>query len=188
MSGVVRAADLRDAEGICAIYAPIVRDTSISFETEPPTLGEIARRIREALIERPWLVFEEEGSLKGYAYAAQHRGRLAYLWSAEVSVYVSGDARRRGVGRRLYLCLFDLLAQQGYYSAYAGITLPNEASVELHESLGFDPVGVYHNVGFKMGAWHDVGWWQRPLQDEWREPKSLVPFPRLSASIDWSRY
>jgi L-amino acid N-acyltransferase YncA len=138
MSGVIRPADVGDAEGIRAIYDPIVRDTSISFETEPPTVGEIARRIREALSERPWLVLEDEGELQGYAYAAQHRERLAYLWSAEVSVYVSAAARRRGVGRRLYLCLFDLLAQQGYYNAYAGITLPNEASVRLHESVGFE--------------------------------------------------
>lgn len=188
MSSLVRPADERDTEGICEIYAPIVRETSISFETEPPTLGEIARRVREALIERPWLVLEEEGRVKAYAYAAPHRARLAYMWSTEVSVYVGDDARRTGAGRRLYRSLFDVLTQQGYYNAYAGITLPNEASVGLHEALGFEAVGIYRNVGFKMGGWHDVGWWRLALQDEWGMPTSLVPFSRLSAKIDWSRY
>jgi L-amino acid N-acyltransferase YncA len=188
MSGSVRPADERDAEGICAIYAPNVHDSPISFETEPPTIGEIARRIREALVDRPWIVLEDEGGVLGYAYAAPHRGRLAYLWSVEVSVYVAEDARRGGVGQRLYQALFDLLRQQGYYNAYAGITLPNPASVGLHESLGFEAVGVYQKVGFKMGQWHDVGWWRLALQSDWGEPKSLVPFPRLRSKIDWSRY
>ncbi len=188
MSDCVRAADERDAQAISDIYSPIVRGSVISFETEPPTLEEIARRIRETVMERPWIVLEDEGGVKGYAYAAPHRSRLAYFWSVEVSVYVGEDARRGGVGRRLYESLFDLLRRQGYYNAYAGITLPNAASVGLHESLGFETVGVYKKVGFKMDGWHDVGWWRLELQDDWNQPKAVFPFSRLTRDVDWSKY
>jgi len=123
----------------------------------------MAERIRRTLAERPWLVCEEMDALCGYAYTACHRERHAYQWSVEVSVYVDHARHRRGVGCALYRELFGRLARQGYYNAYAGITLPNVASVALHESFGFVPVGVYRNIGFKMGRWWDVGWWQKSL-------------------------
>jgi phosphinothricin acetyltransferase len=165
MMATIRLAAPNDAAGVQAIYAPVVRDTAVSFEAEPPTVEEIRQRIVHTLERLPWVVCEHRGELRGYAYASPHRARAAYQWSVDVSVYVHAQARRSGVGRGLYRSLFPLLALQGFYNAYAGITLPNPASVGLHESLGFQPVGVYRAVGYKLGDWHDVGWWQLPLRE-----------------------
>jgi L-amino acid N-acyltransferase YncA len=164
MTATIRLATSRDAPGVQAIYAPVVRETAISFELEPPTVDDMGKRIREVVERMPWLVCEHRGEILGYAYASLHRVRAAYQWSADVSVYIDARARRSGVGRGLYRSLLALLVLQGFYQAYAGITLPNPASVGLHESLGFEPVGVYRAVGYKLGAWHDVGWWQLTLQ------------------------
>ncbi len=123
----------------------------------------MAERIRHTLAERPWLVYAEAGEVWGYAYAARHRERFAYQWSVDVSVYVHHARHRSGLGRALYWELFQQLKALGYYNAYAGITLPNAGSVGLHESFGFIPVGIYRNVGFKLGRWWDVGWWQKRL-------------------------
>jgi L-amino acid N-acyltransferase YncA len=160
----IRLATPADAPAINTIYAPSITHGVASFEQTPPTDAEMAERIRRIAGERPWLVYEEAGEVWGYAYAARHRDRLAYQWSVEVSVYVHQTRHRSGVGRTLYRELFQQLQGQGYYNAYAGITLPNAASVALHESVGFAPVGIYRNTGFKMGKWWDVGWWQKSLR------------------------
>lgn len=160
----IRLARAADAAAIAAVYRPYVTGTVISFETEPPDAGEMARRMA-ALPLLPWLVAERDASVVGYAYASAHRTRAAYRWGADVSVYLDERERGRGTGRALYAQLFDLLRDLGYVAAYAGITLPNPASVGLHESIGFRPVGVYRNVGYKSGRWHDVGWWQLALVD-----------------------
>lgn len=160
---VVRVAEPHDAHELLAIYGPIVRETAISFELEVPSVDEIARRIGDGMVERPWLVAEREDVIIGYAYAGAFRARPAYRWSAEVSVYVAAHARGAGVGRTLYGALLRVLIAQGYAMAFAGIALPNPASVALHEALGFQPVGVFHKAGFKFNAWHDVGWWERGL-------------------------
>jgi L-amino acid N-acyltransferase YncA len=159
----IRLAALADAPAINAIYAPSITDGVASFEQTPPTDAEMAERIRRTLVERPWLVYEEAEMVWGYAYAARHRERLAYQWSVEVSVYVHPGRRGSGLGRALYQELFQQLKGLGYYNANAGITLPNAASVALHEAFGFVPVGIYRNTGFKMGRWWDVGWWQKRL-------------------------
>ena len=161
----IRLANAADAAGVLAIYAPIVRDTAISFELVPPTLSEMQQRIEKTLTEFPWLVAEAEQNVVGYAYASRHRTRAAYQWSVDVSVYVRADARGRGIARALYRALLRLLEELSYCTALAGIALPNEASVRFHEAMGFRPVGTYRNVGFKLGTWHDVGWWQRPLRE-----------------------
>ncbi|SIQ98803.1 phosphinothricin acetyltransferase [Haladaptatus litoreus] len=171
----IRLAEVDDARQITAIYAPIVRDTIISFETNPPDEKEMASRIRKTLPNYPWLVCEHEGEICGYAYATTHRTREAYQWSVDVSVYVHDSHRRCGIGRGLYESLFALLREQGFYNAYAGIALPNPASVTLHESLGFEPVGTYEAVGYKHGAWHDVGWWHLQLGST--EEKAERPEP-----------
>lgn len=163
MVATIRVATINDAEAIQAIYAPIVRDTAISFETEPPTAQTMQQRILDTLESWPWLVCEQQDAVVGYVYGSRHRTRAAYQWSVDVSVYIHVDVRRSGIGRALYTSLFALLRLQGYFNCLAGITLPNPASVHLHESLGFTPVGVYRTVGYKLGAWHDVGWWQLPL-------------------------
>jgi L-amino acid N-acyltransferase YncA len=178
-NATTRLARADDAAQVQAIYAPVVRDTAISFEIEPPGVAEVRRRIQDVLAVLPWLVREHDGQVLGYAYAARHRQRRAYQWSVEVAVYVAERARGGGVGRSLYLPLFELLAAQGLVSAYAGITLPNPASVGLHEALGFTPVGVYRDAGFKHGAWHDVGWWQRRLREPAVPPAPPTPLPAM---------
>jgi phosphinothricin acetyltransferase len=187
VSATLRVAAPSDAREIQAIYAPTVRDTAISFESEPPSEDEICERVAATLVTHPWLVACERKRLLGYAYATRHRARHAYRWSAEVSAYVHADARGRGVGAGLYTSLLALLVQQGYLRAYAGITLPNPASVALHESAGFTPVGVYRQVGFKLGAWHDVGWWERSLGGVPEAPAEPIPFAELSNDPEVSR-
>lgn len=158
VTATIRRAEPADADRVQAIYAPVVSETAISFETAVPDVPEMRRRI-EAQAERyPWLVLESDRSLLGYAYASSHRTREAYQWCVDVSVYVDPRHHRRGVGRALYAALLDLLRRQGFVNAYAGIALPNPSSVALHESFGFEPVGIYRRVGFKLGRWHDVLW------------------------------
>ena len=153
----------RDAAPCAAIYAPYVSDTPISLEERVPNSNDIAERIEAITQTHPWLVAEDETGVIGYAYATRHRERASYRWAADVAVYVAPDRHRTGAGRALYQTLLARLADQGYRIACAGITLPNQASVGLHEALGFQPVGVYKKIGWKLGAWHDVGWWQLQL-------------------------
>ncbi|HET7276431.1 MAG TPA: arsinothricin resistance N-acetyltransferase ArsN1 family B [Longimicrobiaceae bacterium] len=178
MTPAIRLATTTDAPGIGAIYTPIVRETAISFELEPPSPSIIAGRIEATAASGfPWLVCDDSGRILGYAYAGRYRERPAYRWSVEVSVYVAADARGRGIGQALYASLFRLLALQGYRTVFAGTALPNPASVRLHEMMEFQPVGTYHAVGFKMGVWHDVLWWERRLgsrSDPPSEPLSLA--------------
>jgi L-amino acid N-acyltransferase YncA len=178
----VRMAREEDVAQITAIYRPSVTDGATSFEVEPPGTAEMARRLRAVLTFAPWLVCEDDGSgagpedrVIGYAYASPHNERPAYQWSVNVTVYVHAAQRRRGVGRALYQTLFQLLRLQGFYVAHAGITLPNAGSVGLHQAMGFRAIGVYPAVGWKMGDWRDVGWWQLPLQE-----RPATPAPPLS--------
>jgi phosphinothricin acetyltransferase len=140
-----------------------VTDNWVSFELEPPTAAEMASRIADYSASHAWLVAEIEGAVAGYAYGSPHRTRAAYASSCDVAVYVDPARSRRGIGRALYAELLPLLAVKGFHAAFAGIALPNEASIGLHEAMGFAPVGVYREVGWKMGGWRDVGWWQRLL-------------------------
>lgn len=174
----LRVATPDDAAAIAAIYRPVVRDTAISFETVEVPADEMRQRIVTTLQRYPWLVGEADGDVLGYAYAIRHRSRAAYDWSVDVSVYLAERARRRGVGSALYVALLDLLAAQGYANAFAGIALPNDASVGMHEAVGFTPIGVYRSVGWKLGAWHDVGWWQRGLAAV-STPSPPVALPRV---------
>ena len=162
MTIVVRAAGRADAAAVAAIYAPVVAGTAISFEEEPPTPAEIGHRML-ACPRLPWLVADDGGRVAGYAYASAHRARPAYRWSADCSVYLDPAYQGQGLGRRLYQRLIAEVGALGYRSLFAGIALPNPASVRLHEAAGFRPVGVFRDVGYKHGAWRDVGWWQRPL-------------------------
>jgi L-amino acid N-acyltransferase YncA len=171
---VIRDADPeRDAAACAAIYRPYVEDTAISFESVPPSVAEFAERIATTSERYPWLVDEDDdGAVAGYAYASPHNPRAAYRWAVDVAVYVDGSRHRRGTGRRLYEALFERLRGLGYRVACAGVTLPNDASVGLHESLGFEPVGTYRRVGWKAGEWHDVGWWQLELLPAGEDPPS----------------
>lgn len=184
----IRLARGDDAPAITAIYAPYVSETPISFETAPPSVDEMAGRLAKTLTRFPWLVAETEGDMAGYAYASAHRERAAYQWAADVSIYLREDQQRRGVGRALYTALFAILRAQGYVNVYAGIALPNPASVALHEAMGMTPVGVYHHVGYKSGAWHDVGWWQGPLQDLVDDPNPPCALFNLAPRDTWDAW
>jgi L-amino acid N-acyltransferase YncA len=160
---VIRLAAADDVPDIHAIYAPIVTATAISFEEIPPSTQEIAARIEHTLQSFPYLVAETNGQVIGFAYAGQHRARAAYRWSAEVTVYGAERARGHGVGRALYSALLPKLSEAGFHAAFAGVALPNPASIALHKSMGFEFVGTFREIGYKFGQWHDVAWWQRLL-------------------------
>jgi phosphinothricin acetyltransferase len=159
----IRDATAADAAACAAIYRPFVADTAVSFETEPPSEAEFARRIAAARRTHAWVVLEDAGRVVGYAYGAPYKARAAYRWTCEVSVYVDAGQRRSGRGRALYEALFARLAARGYRTAVAGMTLPNDASAGLHRALGFEPVGTFRAVGWKHGQWHDVTYGQRAL-------------------------
>ena len=148
------------------IYRPFVESSAVSFELEVPTLDEFQKRIEKCAAGWAWLVAEENGRSAGYAYASALRERQAYQWSAETSAYVHPDFYRKGVGRLLYLALFEALAAKGICNAFACIALPNDASLEFHRSLGFEHIGEFRSVGRKFNAWHDVSWWQHKLRDQ----------------------
>jgi phosphinothricin acetyltransferase len=171
----IRLADHeRDSAACAAIYAPFVEGSAVSFEETPPDAGEFARRIAALSASHAFLIAEDEQGVAGFAYGGPHRQRAAYRWSTEVSVYLHERARGRGLGRVLYGELFERLARRGFCLMLAGVTLPNPASVALHEACGFEPVGVFRRIGYKNGAWQDVGWWQRSLAgDEPGPPAEL---------------
>ena len=161
----IRSAVEADAPALLAIYRPFVDSTAVSFETIAPTVPEFAGRIARVLTSWQWLVAERDGQCIGYAYGSSHRERPAYRWSVEVSAYVHPHHHRQGVAHALYLRLFEELAVKGFCNAYAGTTLPNEASVALHRAVGFQPIGTFKAVGRKFGHWHDVAWFHRVLRD-----------------------
>lgn len=177
MAHMIRVATEADAGQIVVIYAPFVSENAVSFELVPPTASEMAQRISSALERYPWLVSVRDGAVTGYAYASPFLTREAYQWSVDSSVYIHEEHRGQGVGKALYTSLFACLRLLGYYNVYAGVTLPNDASVALHESMGFSPVGVYRHVGYKFGEWHDVMWLELAVQD-----RIVNPAPPLLAS------
>jgi phosphinothricin acetyltransferase len=167
----IRPADpARDAAACAAIYAPSVESTPISFELTPPDAAEFARRIEKYAATHQFLVAEEGGEVVGYAYACRWAERAAYDWSVEVSVYVDSAHHGAGIGRALYAELLDRLRLQGFRIAVAGVTLPNPASIGLHESMGFEPIGTLRDIGWKEGAWRDVGYWQLDLRPDAIDP------------------
>ena len=168
-----------DAAACLGIYAPFVHDSFVSFEERVPTLERFADRIRAATATHAWLVLELAGQVVGYAYASTHRPRAAYRWAADVTVYIDRSYRRAGAGRRLYTELLERLRRQRFRVACAGITLPNDASIGLHRAIGFEPVGVYKRIGWKMGAWRDVSWWQLDLT-----PATDAPPPEPLGAIE----
>jgi L-amino acid N-acyltransferase YncA len=184
---LIRHADpQRDCAAVAAIYAPHVAGGVASLEERAPEPHEFSDRIRIVSRSHPWLVAEIDGQVVGYAYGSRHHDRAAYRWSADVTVYISTEHQRQGIGRALYGALFPLLARQGVYEVCAGVTLPNDASVGLHESLGFTRVGVYRDVAYKFGQWRSVGWWQMSLRarPDGEAPHELSPPARLPARLD----
>lgn len=170
-----------DAAALAAIYAPYVQETAISFEFIPPTAAEFASRIRETVALYPWIVCEVDGDAAGYAYASALHKRPAYGWNAELSLYLTPAIQRRGIGSALLQAMLELLRIQGFQYAYACITDSNETSVGLHRRFGFEPAGRFPRAGYKGGAWHDVLWLARPLNEsaDDGEPAPVRPFPSL---------
>jgi L-amino acid N-acyltransferase YncA len=182
----IRLATVADSDQVRRIYAPFCEDDSpVSFEVEPPTVEEMGRRIARTLERHPWLVCDAGGEILGYVYGSVHRERAAYGWSVDVSAYIADGRRGSGIGRALYTSLFALLRLQGYVNAYAGATLPNPGSVGLHLAMGFEPVGVYREVGFKGGAWHDVAWWHRALGERPDRPEPPLSLEEARALPGW---
>jgi phosphinothricin acetyltransferase len=179
---VLRAARPEDADAIATIYGPIVTHTAISFEEVAPSPAEMAKRIRSTIATYPWLVAEMDGEVVGYAYASPHSERAAYRWVADVSVYLATSARGLRIGRQLYERLFALLERLGYHRLYAGVKIPNPASEGLHRALGFFPVGTYHRVGFKLGRWHDVRWFELVLRDDDGTPDGPLLWPSIAGA------
>lgn len=184
MPPTLRLATPDDAGQVIAVYAPYCA-TPISFEAVPPSVEDMRQRLVKILEYNPWLVCEDGNEVLGYAYAGPHRERAAYRWSVDTSVYVLGRCRRLGVGRALYTALFQALRLQGYVNAYAGATLPNPASVGLHKAMGFELVGIYRQVGYKYGVWHDVGWFQLQLQPRRTEPAPPKPLSEIAPMAGW---
>jgi L-amino acid N-acyltransferase YncA len=174
MTSKIRFATPADASAVLEIYGPFCEDSPVSFETKKPGVTEIEGRIREIIERFPWLICENNNAVLGYAYAGPHRERAAYRWSVDVAIYISANCRGHGIGTALYTALFDLLRIQGFFKAYAGITLPNSPSLRLHQRFGFEPVGVYKQVGYKVGAWHDVSWLALNLQPAGRPPEETL--------------
>jgi len=175
----IRRARPDDAAACAEIYAPYVADSGVSFEQSPPGETAMADRIVETLETYPWLVAVDDGQVLGFGYASDHRSRGAYQWSVELSIYVAEDCRRAGVATGLYESLFAVLRRQGFVNAYAGVTLPNQASVAFHRARGFEPVGTYENVGYTAEEWQDVQWWHRVLNEPESEPDDPVPLAAL---------
>jgi len=171
---LIRIAAEADAAAIAAIYRPYVERSHFTFEEVSPDDAEIARRLSNPL--HPWLVAEEDGTVAGYASTSPMRNRAAYRWSVETGIYLAPDAQGRGFGRQLLGAHLDLLEKQGFVTALAGIALPNQGSVALHEKFGFTLSGIERGVGFKLGQWFDVGRWQRDLAWRTDAPEDPRPF------------
>jgi phosphinothricin acetyltransferase len=181
----VRVAKPGDCGQMLDIYAPVIEESATSFEYQVPSPDVFWERVRKTLIKYPWLVCCHHQRLIGYAYAGSHRSRKAYQWSVELSVYIDSEYHRMGIARILYQNLLAVLELQGFYTALAGISLPNPNSVKFHEALGFTAIGVYQNIGFKFDQWHSTGWWERPIQSYAAEVKDPVPFSELLDSTEF---
>jgi L-amino acid N-acyltransferase YncA len=180
---MIRRALPTDAGGILDIYGPYITDTSFTFEAELPSLKDFSGRIESYLVNWPWLVCEIDGVIAGYAYGSKYRERIGYQWCVECSVYIHDRFQQRGIAKKLYGALFDILKSQGYRNVYAVINLPNEKSVRLHESCGFTWFANYEKVGYKLGKWKTVGWWQLIINDYTEDPAAPVKFSMLKKEI-----
>lgn len=179
----IRMAKPEDAAAVLAIYAPYIENTSFTFETETPSVENFAQRISQYLQQWPWLICECDGVVAGYAYATRHRERKAYQWCTESSVYIHDDFHRKGIAAALYKALFEILKKQGFHNVYAVINLPNDPSVALHESLGFQWFATYEKVGYKLGRWKNVGWWRLVINEFIQEPPDPVAFSAMDKAF-----
>ncbi len=165
-----------DAASILEIYAPYILKTAVTFETEIPSINSFEERIKHYTLKWPWIVYEVDSTIAGYAYVTKHRERLAYQWCVESSVYIRDQFQREGIASKLYNALFEVLRLQGFIDVYAGIALPNDKSIAFHEKLGFTNFVYYKNVGYKLDEWRTVGWWQKQINNYEKQPSPPVDF------------
>ncbi|NLK75307.1 MAG: N-acetyltransferase [Clostridiales bacterium] len=182
----IRLVKENDYISLLEIYGPFVRDTSVSFEYVVPTIDEFKKRINNISKIFPWLVCEVNGKVVGYAYASKHRERAAYQWSVDVSIYVAPEYHRNYIAKALYTALIKILRAQGYFNAYAIVALPNEKSEGFHKALGFVPIGVYHNVGYKFDKWHDVKCFELKISEHFLQPKSPKPITEICETKEFN--
>lgn len=178
--GEIRLATIEDAKQVLEIYSNYVINTATSFETDVPSEQEMQSRISSCLQKYPWIVWVINERIAGYVYASKHREREAYQWSCESSVYVDDDFQGRGIGKKLYQLLFQVLKLQGFRNVYAGITMPNEASINLHEKCGFKHFATYENIGYKLGKWHTVKWWKLQINNYDLNPPPPIKISELT--------
>jgi L-amino acid N-acyltransferase YncA len=183
---IIRLAGESDAENIWEIYKPYVMNTFVTFETDIPALSVFRSRMEDILHTLPWLVCEYDNRMAGYAYATDHRSRKAYQWTKELSVYIHDDFKRKGIATGLYTTLFQLLKIQGVKNCLAGIALPNEASIRFHEKMGFRKVGVYHQIGYKLNDYRDVGWWELFVGQKNEPPDGILPINSIVGSDEFN--
>jgi L-amino acid N-acyltransferase YncA len=184
----VRLATINDAQQITDIYSPNISKAAISFETEVPSAEEMQNRIETILQKYPWIVCEIDGKIAGYVYASKHRDREAYQWSCECTIYMHNDFKGKGIGKELYQLLFEILQLQGFRNVYAGITLPNEGSITIHEKCGFKHFATYENIGYKFAEWHSVGWWKLQINDYNLQPPPPLKISELNSEMLYERF
>ncbi|MDO4454476.1 MAG: GNAT family N-acetyltransferase [Eubacteriales bacterium] len=171
MSEGIRAAQKKDLQAMLGIYAPYVENTAVTFEYDIPSIEEFENRFQKITDFFPWLVYEEDSKVLGYAYAGTFHERKAFQWDAELSIYLSEEAHRRGIGKKLYSELFSILEEQGIYTLYAHITYPNDDSIAFHKAMGFQKIAHFPKTGYKMGKWRDTIFMEKHL-------KELPDFPQ----------
>jgi len=182
----IRLISETDTQTVLDIYKYYVDNTIISFEYDAPTLEEFTERIKTNTQKYPWLVCICDNKVIGFAYGSTHRYRTAYQWSPESTIYLAPDFHKKGIGRVLYKTLFSILKLQGYYNVFAGVALPNEKSVEFHKALGFEEIGIFKNVGYKHGNWHDTHWFQLKLQDTNLKPVTPKLLEEITSTKEFS--
>ncbi len=175
----LRLANKDDAKDLVDIYSQYI-DTQITFEYDLPSVEEFSNRISEISRTFPYLVCEIDGLIKGYAYAHKFRERTAYQWSVELSIYLSRDCHSKGIGKKLYRALIDILKLQGVQMAYSGVTMPNPKSEGLHEALGFQESGVWRNCGYKCNSWHSVKWYELEIGTLSTNPQPIISIGDIS--------
>jgi len=181
----IRFAGKEDAAAILRIYEAYIKNTRVTFEIDVPTVPEFEARMERITAQFPWLVCEVNGEIAGYAYGSRHGERAAYRWSADLSVYIDEKFHRRGIATALYRGVTELLRRQGYFTVYAGVSTPNPKSEAFHEALGFRNLGEFKNVGYKLGAWCGVAWYELPLADYVAEPKEPCAIGILTEREAW---
>lgn len=179
----IRFATKEDAQDILEIYGKYILETSISFEVEVPTVTAFQQRMEGIMATHPYVVYEVEGKVVGYAYATKHGERAAFCYDVDLSVYFSPDYHSQGKATMLYHLLFELLLAQGFYNAYASYTEPNEKSRLFHEKLGFHHIGTFSKAGYKLGGWRDLTWMGMDLQEYTPDPQAVLGISQLSPSF-----